>query len=197
MATLIVIFQHCGVKDFPNSYFSNIAYRPCLSPNLITSIASLPNSISGPLLLQYIVFHGPIIIAMFSTIEFRPKCSSHGHYCCSVPKIKGDCSSLKRVHLRYNIIQLLLLARIARNDFLWWGLAFLSFAQSIQGVARFLLATRGLCSGLHSYVLLLAPYLRTQRSSLDVVVTLSLQRLPWSWFVVAKSASLFPLFFAP
>ncbi|GMI71568.1 hypothetical protein HRI_000826100 [Hibiscus trionum] len=48
--------------------------------------------------------------------------------------------------------------------------------------ARFLSATSGLCSGRHSYVLLLLPpYLRIQRSPLDVVVTLWLRRLgPWS-----------------
>ena len=38
--------------------------------------------------------------------------------------------------------------------------------------ARFLSATSNLCSGRHSYVLLLAPYLRIQRLPLDVVVTL-------------------------
>ncbi|KAK8539569.1 hypothetical protein V6N13_034861 [Hibiscus sabdariffa] len=48
--------------------------------------------------------------------------------------------------------------------------------------ARFLSATSGLCSGRHSYVLLLLPpYLRIQRSPLDVVVTLWLRRSgPWS-----------------
>ncbi|KAK8492048.1 hypothetical protein V6N11_014171 [Hibiscus sabdariffa] len=47
--------------------------------------------------------------------------------------------------------------------------------------ARFLSATSGLCSGRHSYVLLLLPpYLRIQRSPLDVVVTLWLRRLPGS-----------------
>ncbi|WMV57576.1 hypothetical protein MTR67_050961 [Solanum verrucosum] len=51
-------------------------------------------------------------------------------------------------------------------------------AQPIQGAARFLSATSGLCSGRHSYVLFLAPYLRTQRSPLDVVVTLWLQSTP-------------------
>ncbi|MCD7464120.1 hypothetical protein HAX54_052159 [Datura stramonium] len=63
------------------------------------------------------------------------------------------------------------------------GLASLSSSQPIQGFARFLSATSGLCSGRHSYVLLLSPYLRTQRSPLDVVVTLWLRRLPQSRFM--------------
>ncbi|KAK7296146.1 hypothetical protein VNO77_50739 [Canavalia gladiata] len=42
------------------------------------------------------------------------------------------------------------------------GLASSSSAQPIQGAARFLSATSGLCSGRHSYVLLFAPYLRIQ-----------------------------------
>ncbi|KAF3677605.1 hypothetical protein FXO38_03705 [Capsicum annuum] len=40
------------------------------------------------------------------------------------------------------------------------GLASLSFAQPIQGAACFLSATSGLCSGRHSYMLLLAPLLK-------------------------------------
>ncbi|KAH0663724.1 hypothetical protein KY290_025133 [Solanum tuberosum] len=43
------------------------------------------------------------------------------------------------------------------------GLASLSSAQPIQGAARFLSATSGLCSGRHSYVLLLAPLLKNPK----------------------------------